>query len=449
MKRCESLNKYEKIIKYIKRKIVTGDIKAGEKLPSIRNVSEKFKCSKATVVKAYEVMESERIIYSIPKSGYYLIENSLKSSTLENNEKIDFEAAAPDKSVLPYKEFQHCADIAMDLYKNSLFSASYAQGHPNLIEVVRKQLENYQVFANKESVFITSGSQQAINILTIMDFGNNKKNVLVEEPTYYGVLKSLELNHIETIGIKRGANGIDFDEFEKILKSQSIKFFYTIPRFHNPTGFSYESKDKKIILKLCKKYDVYIVEDDYLVDLEIDKKSNPIYALDMESRVIYLKTYSKVLFPGIRVSAAVIPSKLAKVFKEYKKWNDLNTSILAQGTLEIYIKSGMFDENIKKLRIIYSERMRYLKQLTQNLNSPNIKWYIPTSGFFASFEIKKRVDLNKIIEKLKTKNIIIMDTAKFYLKDDNDKFIRISISGTNLYKIKKGIYEIVKAVEEA
>lgn len=427
---------------------MTCDIKAGEKLPSIRSISEEFKCSKATVVKAYEIMENEKIIYSIPKSGYYLIENSFKKGLMENDEKVDFESAAQDKSVLPYKEFHHCADIAIDLYKNSLFSADYAQGHPNLIEVVRKQLENYQVFANKENIFITSGSQQAINILNIMDFRNNKENVLVEEPTYYGVLKSLELNHIKTIGIKRGANGIDFDEFEEILKLKSIKFFYTIPRFHNPTGFSYDTEDKKIILKLCKKYDVYIVEDDYLGDLELDNKSDPIYALDMESRVIYLKTYSKVLFPGIRVSAAVIPNKLAKIFKEYKKWNDLNTSILAQGTLEIYIKSGMFDENIKRLRKIYSERMNYLKELTQNLNSPNIKWYIPKSGFFASFEIKKRVDVNRIIEKLKAKNIIIMDAAKFYLNNNNDKFIRISVSRTNLHKIKKGIYEITKAVEE-
>lgn len=441
------MNKYEKIIKYIKRKIVTCDIKAGKKLPSVRYISEEFKCSKATVVKAYEIMENEKIIYSIPKSGYYLIENSLKSSTLENNEKIDFESAAPDKAALPYKEFQHCADIAMDLYKNSLFSASYAQGHPNLIEVVKNQLENHQVFANKESIFITSGSQQAINILTIMDFGNNKENVLVEEPTYHGVLKSLELNRIKTIGIKRGAYGIDFNEFEKILKLQNIKFFYTIPRFHNPTGFSYSTKDKKMILELCKKYDVYIVEDDYLGDLVEDKKSDPIYALDMDSRVIYLKTYSKVLFPGLRISAAVIPSKLAKIFKEYKKWNDLNTSILAQGTLEIYIKSGMFDENIKKLRKTYSERMNYLKELTQNLNSPNIKWYIPKSGFFASFEIKKRVDVNRIIEKLKAKNIIIIDTAQFYLSNNNDKFMRISVSKTNLHKIRKGIYSIIKEIE--
>lgn len=441
------MNKYEKIIKYIRRKIVTCDIEAGKKLPSIRSVSEQFKCSKTTVVKAYEIMENEKIIYSVPKSGYYLIENSLKSSALENNEKIDFEAAAPDKSALPYEEFEHCADIAMDLYKNSLFSSSYVQGHPDLIKVVRKQLENYQVFASNESVFITSGSQQAINILTIMDFKNNKENVLVEEPTYHGVLKSLELNHIKTIGIKRGAYGIDFNEFEKILKSQNIKFFYTIPRFHNPTGFSYSTKDKKMILELCKKYDVYIVEDDYLGDLVEDKKSDPIYALDMDSRVIYLKTYSKVLFPGLRIAAAVIPVQLSRIFKEYKQWNDLNTSILSQGALEVYIKSGMFDKNIKNLRKTYSERMNYLNKLTQNLSSPNIKWYIPKSGFFASFEIKKRVDVNRIIEKLKAKNIIIIDAAKFYLNNDNDRFIRISVSKSNFHKIRKGICGIIEEIE--
>lgn len=108
----------------------------------------------------------------------------------------------------------------------------------------------------------------------------------------------------------------------------------------------------------------------------------------------------------------------------------------------------MFDENIKKIRKTYSERMKYLKELTQNLRSTNIKWYIPKSGFFASFEIKRRVSIKGITQKLKDKNIIMIDTSKFYLNNNNDRFIRISVSRTDLHKIKKGICEIVKVVEE-
>lgn len=438
------MTKYEMIISYIKEEISNCNIKSGQKLPSIRYIANKFKCSKVTAVKAYNLMEKEHIVYSIAKSGYYLVESNLNLIAEEKNDEIDFATSAPDDNILPYEEFQHCTDMAMNVYKNSLFSNSNPEGLPDLISVIVKQLQNYQVFTNRGNVFITSGSQQAINILTMMDFNNGRSKVLVEEPTYYGVLKSLELNHIETIGIKRGYEGIDFNELEKIFKDENIKLFYTIPRFHNPTGFSYSNKDRKKILELCIKYDVYIVEDDYLADLEVNKKSDPIYAFDADSRVIYLKSYSKVLFPGLRISAAVLPSALTTKFKEYKKWNDLNTSILSQGALAIYIKSGMFDENIKKFKEIYTERMSYFSRLTKNLESSKIKWHIPSSGFFASFEINKNVNINSIIEKLRLKNVIVTDSSKFFLTKDNEKFMRISIAKTNPHKIKKGILKIIE-----
>ncbi|MEJ8554826.1 hypothetical protein [Tepidibacter sp. Z1-5] len=78
---------------------------------------------------------------------------------------------------------------------------------------------------------------------------------------------------------------------------------------------------------------------------------------------MYLKSYSKIILPQLRISAVVLPSVLLKTFQEYKRWNDLNTSILSQGALEIYIKSGMFNSHVKKLRKVYYERMSYLDKL--------------------------------------------------------------------------------------
>lgn len=389
-------------------------------------------------------------MYSIAKSGHYLIKNKLNSSSDISNDEIDFSTAAPDSCILPYEEFQNCLNQAADLYKENLFSHSNPQGFENLICLVRKQLQNYQVFSNEQSVFITTGSQQAINILTMMEFPNGKKNVLIEQPTYHGVLKSLDLNNINAIGIQRNFNGIDFDKLEIIFKNDNIKFFYIIPRFHNPTGFSYSNKEKKQILKLAEKYDVYIVEDDYLADLEVNKKSDPIYALDSSERVIYLKSYSKILVPGLRVSAVVLPKLLVETFKEYKRWDDLNTSVLSQGALEIYIKSGMFDIHMKKLRTIYSERMSYLNKLTQSLNNSNIKWYIPRSGFFASFEFANNSLIDKeIINKLSMKKVILSDTRMFYLKKHiNDRLIRLSVSKVNNNQIKNGLSTILNEINK-
>ena len=334
----------------------------------------------------------------------------------------------------------------MKLYKENIFLHAHAQGMKNLIDVIVKQLQDYQVFTDKKCVFITSGSQQAINILTMMPFPNNKENVLIEQPTYYGVIKSLEINNINTIGIKRKYNGIDFNELENIFKNYNIKFFYTIPRFHNPTGFSYSNSEKKQILKLAEKYDVYIVEDDYLADLEIDKKSDPIYALDISSRVIYLKPYSKIILPGLRVSAAVLPKLLIGTFEKYKRWSDLNTSLISQGALEIYIKSGMFNSHRKKLKKIYSQKMSYLNELTKGLNN-NIEWHVPSSGFFASFETKNRINITKIIKSLNNQNILLKDPKIFYLNNYiEEKLIRLSISMANNNQIKEGINRLIKEI---
>ncbi|MBU3158050.1 PLP-dependent aminotransferase family protein [Clostridium estertheticum] len=437
--------KYETILRYIKSEILMKKINAGEKLPSIRSICKKFQCSKITVVKVYDLLEKEHIVYSIPKSGHYLIENSLNPNNNISNKNIDFSTSILDTRILPYEDFQHCLNQAMELYKKKFISNSSTQGLETLINVIAKQLQDYQVFTNKQNIFITSGSQQAINILTMMHFPNGGENVLIEQPTYYGVIKSLELNNINTIGIKRNLDGIDFNELEKIFKCNNVKFFYIIPRFHNPTGFSYSNNDKRKILELAEKYNVYIVEDDYLADLEVDKKSDPIYSLDSSSRVIYLKSYSKIVLQGLRVSAVVLPKVLLKTFEEYKKWNDLHTSLISQGALEIYIKNGMFNEHIKKLKEVYSERMSYLNILTKSLNRADIIWHVPNSGFFASFEITNNVRAKDIIKRLNIKNVLFKYPKTFYLNNCIDEnLIRLSISSVNTNEIKRGIFMLLK-----
>lgn len=115
-------------------------------------------------------------------------------------------------------------------------------------------MQNYQIFIKPDNIIITSSSQQTLNILSIMPFPNGKSNILVEQPTYYGMVKFLELNNIPTLGINRSFKGINLDELEKLFKYGNIKFFYSIPRFHNPTANSYSKFEKQEIIKLAQKY---------------------------------------------------------------------------------------------------------------------------------------------------------------------------------------------------
>lgn len=348
---------------------------------------------------------------------------------------------------LPYKDFQHCLNNAIQIYKETLFSYCDPRGLNSLIKVLEDHLKEYQIFTKPENIIITTGSQQALNLLAIMPFPNGNLNVLLEQPTYFGIIRSLELNNIPTIGIERGLNGIDLNELEKLFKYSNIKFFYTIPRFHNPTGNSYNKSEREAIVKMAEKYNVYIVEDDIMADLDTNKKYDPMYTYDTSSKVIYLKSYSKILMPGLRIAALVMPKILINTFLDYKKWSDMNSPILSQGALEIYLKSGMFNKHRRKISKLYSERMSCLKETTLLLKHPKMRWNIPSSGYFACLYVDSGMYYDKIINLLHNENIQMLDTSTCFLNEyKTNRYFRISISKVDKIKINKGIPIVFNAV---
>lgn len=215
--------KYLHILNDIEKMIQNGAINEGQKLPSIRSLVTQYECNKATVIRALYELEKRHIIYSVPQSGYYVVKKS--GSTIENNEIIDFASSAPDPDVFPYLDFQHCINKAIDTYKNDLFVYGTPKGLPSLIPVIQKQLANYQVFTKEDNIFITSGVQQALAILTSISFPNENETILVEQPTYHLYIEYLEINKVPVIGIKRTNEGIDLTELERIFRTGKIKFF--------------------------------------------------------------------------------------------------------------------------------------------------------------------------------------------------------------------------------
>jgi hypothetical protein len=205
------------------------------------------------------------------------------------------------------------------------------------------------------------------------------------------------------------------------------------------------------IAQMAEKYNIYIVEDDYLGDLESDSKSTPIFSFDQSDRVIYIKTFSKVLLPSLRIAAVVLPKLLINTFREYKYWSDINTPLISQGALEIYINSGMFNLHINRIRNLYSQRMNDLKELVKKQASPSIRWHIPsTGGFYAGLEILNLRKQKEIVDGLLRKNIILSNIENHYLKEfRSDKFLRLSVTKVESKAIEAGILEIINEIENS
>lgn len=235
-------NKYDEIIEEIQSRLKDERLKAGEKLPSIRRFAKEFNCSINTVMKAYSELEKAHLIYSVPKSGYFAVGTDMPQK--QTQMKIDFVSAGPDKSRMPYRDYQHCMNQAIELYKEEMFQYSHPLGLASLRHQLSSQLQTLQVFAPSERIAVVSGSQQALDLLISLPFPNNKKEICVEQPTHFSFIDSIKTRGLKPIGIAVNQKGIDLNYLEKIFRERSVKFFYTVSRFQNPTGCSYSNQKK-------------------------------------------------------------------------------------------------------------------------------------------------------------------------------------------------------------
>ncbi|WP_179032949.1 aminotransferase-like domain-containing protein [Paenibacillus kribbensis] len=441
------MKKYVSILSDIELKIREGQFKSGHKLPSVRDASELYGCSKSTILRAYAELEKKHAIYSIPQSGYYVVENYGDVRHSHMDDVVDFTSASPDLNVFPYLDFQHCLNQAIDTYKYHLFTYGDSQGLETLRHTLVSHLADNQVFAKMDRIIVTSGVQQALEILAKMSFPNGKEKVLVEQPSYDIYLRFLEEENIPVSTIVRTAAGIDLQELENQFKSGSIKFFYTMSRYHNPLGSSYNAEKRKAIAALAAKYDVYIVEDDYMADLEVDYSFDPIYAYDQTNHVVYLKSFSKIIFPGLRLGVAVLPEVLLKTFQAYKRYVD--TSMLSQAALDIYIKNGMYERHKHTICKLYSERIHILNQAVERYNQAGlIEASTVASGVYMQFKLPRTVNMERLVQRLSERKIQVVSGKGFYLTSyrEQEKFLRISISRAQPDQIDAGVKTIIEEV---
>lgn len=442
------MRKYLSILSDMESKISEGQYRPGQKLPSVRSAALTYGCSVSTVLRAYAELEKRHAIYSVSQSGYYVVDRPKEEEDASVSTIIDFSSASPDVNVFPYLDFQHCLNKAIDTYKYELFTYGDPQGMEKLRHTLVSHLAGAQVFTAAERIVITAGAQQALEILTKMPFPGGHSAILVEQPSYNNYLQLLESEGVPVIGLTRTAAGIDLQALEGHFRSGHIKFFYTMSRYHNPLGTSYSAEQRKAIANLAAKYNVYIVEDDYMADLGEERGYDPIYAYNRTSHVVYLKSFSKIIFPGLRLGAVVLPEHLLQTFNAHSSYGD--TSLLSQAALEIYISNGMYERHKQKIYSQYEVRMQSLNAAVQRYEGTGLIEAVPgDGGIYKLFKLPQTVNLERLIRRLQDRNIHVVSGKLFYLSDYliREKFIRISISRARLDQIEEGVRAIVEEVK--
>ena len=383
---------YQDIVASIIKDIKNGSLEKGSKLPSIRQLSQTYVCSKDTAQRALLDLKYQNYIYAVPKSGYYVLEgyNETDDKALLN---------LNDYNQLAYEDFKLCLDESLAGHQDYLFNYYHEQaGLKELVKTLQNRLAADDIYVNSDQIVITSGSQQALYILSQIDFGNGGYKILIEQPTYHRMNQLINRQNLPYETITRNFDGLDFDKLEEHFKSGQIKFFYTISRYSNPLGLSYTAKEKEKLAQLASQYDVYIIEDDYMGDFS-DTKNLPIHYYDTQNRVIYIKSFSMALFPGLRLGSVVLPPNLKATFLAHKGLIDYDTNLIMQRALSVYLDNGMFQKNIKKLRDLFQQTMEKSQESIEKakISTPyqisprHITWQLPKGLSLEKFKAKKQI----------------------------------------------------------
>ncbi|MBV1820837.1 PLP-dependent aminotransferase family protein [Clostridium cochlearium] len=454
------ISKYEKIAQHIKKLIDKNIIKDGEKLPSIRKLAVFLKVNNTTIVNAYKKLEEEGYATQKVGSGTYA---KRKEISININKKygkvvrkinlkgvenyIDFSGEAACSDTFPIEPFKKVINEVLDRDGTKALVYQEALGYEGLRNSINKYFWNDKIDIN--NILVVSGAQQGIDIVS-KSIVNVSDNIIIERPTYGGAIAVFKWRRANILEVPMEEDGMDLDYLEDLVKKNKVKIVYVMSYFQNPTGIVYSLQKKQRLLNMAEIYDFYIIEDDYLSELIYnDDKYISFKSMDRNDRVIYIKSFSKIFLPGIRLGYMITPNKFRDVIQNSKINTDIATSSLMQRVLDIYIRKDVWKGYIEKLNSMYKSRYLFIKDNIKDLEK-YLDIYVPTGGLHIYATIKNpSINCLELFKILKEEGVLITPGVIFYKKpEEGMRYFRISFSQTSIEDIKKGFKIIEKVLKE-
>lgn len=443
-----STSKYIQIYNHIKILILNKDLKAYDKLPPIRKLSQVIGVNNATIVKVYELLEKEGYVYKVIGSGTFVSNLNMKKKKIIDKKLIHFDSGNPSTSMFPINDFKEAINMALSNEGSSLFEYDEGLGSEDLRENIAKYLKCKYIETDKDNIQIISGAQQGIDIVC-KGLINYSDVVFVEEPTYNGAIEVFKSRGAKIISIPMLDDGIDIGILKLKLEKIKPKLIYTMPNFQNPTGISYSTYKKNKLIELAEEYDFYIIEDDFISDFKFESKDNrTLRSYDDKNRVIYIKSFSKILMPGLRIGIVEMPHELQKKILWAKYSSDISTPGLIQKSMYYYMEFFNWNNYLSSIDTMYTEKYRLAKNLINEKLSDKLKVRNSDGGINFFLELPRGYLSQDFSEFMLEKGVSITPGTYFFENVIDDRFFRINIANASIADLEKGISIIYENLQE-
>ena len=444
--RASSTPLYRQLIEEIRQGVLSGRLKPNQKLPSSRSLAQSLTVSRSTVTQSYEQLESEGYLETRRSSGTYVckqipdewlrspaiapvtnnaIDKNFLSQFGENLASIgSLQADEPDCEIsfrygnpaVEYFPIQQWRKLLARHYDRTLLNyTANSAGYLPLREEIASYLQRSRaVRCTPERVIIINGSQQALDLIARLVL-NAGDWVAMEDPGYLGARYCFkgQLANIQPIPVN--SEGLDVEALNN--RPQKFKLIYVTPSHQFPSGATLSLSRRIALLQWAEKTNTLIIEDDY--DSEYRYESQPIPALqgmDRSESVIYIGTFSKILFPALRIGYLVVPTSWIPIVRKAKWLCDRFCPILEQCALTDWIKLGYFERHIRRMRQLYDSRRQALVTALKRHFANRVTIIGENAGIHVMVKIKTILPDEVVIAKAAAVGVGLVSAREYYLK---------------------------------
>ncbi|MBC7499407.1 MAG: PLP-dependent aminotransferase family protein [Herminiimonas sp.] len=410
---------YEALAHEIAGSILNGVLQPGDRLPSVRQACSSRQISPSTVFQAYYLLEAQGLIKARERSGYFVAVSARRfppevekasrpdedSAPLDVSERV-FEVLettmvrdmVPLGSAFPSPLLFPMAKLARVMSRSEKTLDPWAAvddltpGNARLRRQIalRYLIDGLQV--HTDDIIITNGALEALN-LCLMAVTRPGDAVLIESPTFYAALQSIERNGLQAISVPtHPREGIDLGATERALERHRPKACWLMTNFQNPLGSLMPDEKKRALVELLARYQVPLIEDDVYGELYFgDKRPAPAKAFDQQGLVMHCSSFSKCLAPSYRVGW-VAAGRFSRLVARQKLTTTLTTSAPAQGALALYLEQGGYDRHLRLLRrTLEAHQTAFMEAVARHFPA-GTRATRPKGGYFLWLEMPEGVD---------------------------------------------------------
>lgn len=445
---------YMQVAMGLEKMIAEDVLKIGDKLPSVRVLSDEYGISMGTAFQAYYHLEGKGLIESRPKSGYYVrfnqrrfpdlpkviqpdtlshdvsvkeMINSIYGDIATHHDKvINFALAVPDISLLPAAKINKSVVHALRNNKDHCINYAHPQGNPELRKQIAKLAFNWGGKIKPDEVIVTSGCLEAIT-MCLRAVTQPGDTVAVESPNYFGIYQAIESMGLKVVEVSSCfISGLELDCLEEVIKKFPIKACVVIPNFNNPLGGCMPDENKKKLVEIITKHNIPLIEDDIYGELYFGKnRPRTCKYYDTKGLVMHCSSLSKSLTPGYRIGWT-IPGKFLDQVKQIKRIHNISSPALTQAAMAHFLQNGRYEYHLKNLRkALHTQCLRYMQAIIDYFPE-DTKVSRPHGGFVLWVQLNKKVNAFKLRTEAMKHNISIVPGKIFSASCNYDNCIRIS-----------------------